>query len=455
VKTTVDVERAIRRLDACFDDGAVTLERLVRIPSVSLAGSANDLERSATEVAAALAAAGADEVEVCPIDGGAPAVFAHSGLDARPTVLLYAHYDVQPAGDLTRWESAPFEPDRRQGRLYGRGAADNKAAIVMHACALHCLQSGGPKLKIIVEGEEEVGSPNLAKLLERYGERLRADVVVIADSVNWRLGVPAVTTSLRGMVSCYVQVETLREPVHSGLYGGAVPDALTTLVRLLNSLHDDAGDVAIGGLASNERASVDLSDNELRESAGVLDGVRLIGTGRLTSRLWQKPAAMVLGIDAPAAVGAPQQLVARATAKLAVRLAPGDSPEQAMAALAEHLCRHAPWAARVSVKPLEHVRSFLSKPGLARHAALQALREAWRVEPVEIGLGGSIALVSRLQEAMPDAEFLLTGIEDPAANIHAPNESVDLGELRRAIEAEIRMLAYLRQMYDAYEATDG
>jgi len=421
------------------------LVRLVEIPSISLPGhEPRELEHAAKEVAEIFAGAGAG-VELLRVADAPPAVYAEVERGAATTVLLYAHYDVQPPGDA--WVTPPFEPTMRGERLYGRGAADDKAGIAIHATALRYFAETPPvNLKVLIEGEEEVGSPHLADLLAHHPKLAEADVVVVADCANWQLGVPALTVSLRGMVSCLVTVSTLEHSAHGGLYGGAVPEAVSALARVLCSLQTDAGDVAIDGLATwQESVRADIDEDELRQAAGLLPRVALIGEGTLAERLWARPAVTILGIDAPAADGAPAQLVPKARAKIAVRLAPSDDAHRAIERLERHIRAHAPWGARVDFEPLEHVEPFVAAAGRARELALRALAEAWATEPVEVGLGGSIAFLSPLAEAAPEAAFLLTGVEDPAANIHGPNESVHLDELGRACEAEIRLLHYLAE----------
>ena len=436
------------RLETFFDQMVEDLGRLVEIPSVSLPGhDAKHLEEAARAVAEILGSAGGN-VDELSLSNGPSAVYAEVDVGAPKSVLLYAHYDVQPPGDEDAWLSPPFAPTVRDRRLYGRGAADDKAGVALHATVLRYFSGTPPvNVKILVEGEEEIGSPHLEELLERYPFVADVDVVVVADCANWARGVPALTVSLRGMVSCLVTVSTLEHAVHGGIYGGAVPDALTALVHVLRSLHTESGDVAIEGLTSSVWAGGggEIDEDELRRQAGVLPEVQLFGTGPLKERLWTRPAAAILGIDAPQADGAPAQLVPSARAKVAVRLAPGDEPERAMMSLEEHLQAHVPWGARVECEPVELVEPFEAADGELRRLALRALGEAWGAEAVEVGLGGSIALLSPLARAASRATFLLTGVEDAEANIHAPNESVDLGELRRACEAEIRLLTYLCQ----------
>jgi cysteinylglycine-S-conjugate dipeptidase len=421
------------------------LERLVAIPSVSLPGhDAGTLDECAKAVARLFDEVGAT-VELLQVEDGPPIVYGLIDRGAPTTVLLYAHYDVQPPGDEDAWATPPFVPSRRGQRLFGRGAADNKGGLAVHLATLDYLGADLPvNVKVLIEGEEEVGSPHLHALVAREPQLAEADIVVVPDCENWRTGVPALTVSLRGMVSCLLTVATLREPVHSGAFGGAAPEALSALARLLASLHDASGDVAIAGLAGfDDTTGPEIDEAHFRRTAGLLDGVALIGTGRLADRVWRRPAVTVLGIDAPAAGGAPAQLVPQARAKIAVRLAPGDDPSRAMHTVEAHLREYAPWGVEIEFEPLEYVAPFRAARGRSRELALRALADAWGRDAVEIGVGGSIALLATLAAAAGEAEFVLTGVGDPESNIHGPNESVHLGELRRAIEAEIRLLSYL------------
>jgi cysteinylglycine-S-conjugate dipeptidase len=427
------------------------LERLVRIPSVSSDPSARgDLTASADEVARQLGAAGFDDVEVVAAPEGLPAVLAREPAPAgAPTVLLYAHHDVQPTGDTGLWESAPFEPEERDGRLFGRGAADDKAGVALHCAAVRALRavaSGGLGLglSVLVEGEEEIGSPTLPALLETHRDRLAADVLVLADSTNWRVGVPALTTTLRGGVSFVVEVATLHGAVHSGVYGGAVPDALTALARLLASLHDDAGNVAVPGLVRNEADPLDLTEQQLRSDAGMRDGVRLVGTGALTSRLWRAPALSVVAVDAPRVDDSGLALVPTARARLALRVAPGDDAAAARDAVVRHLEAHVPWGADLAVTAGEPVAPFAAgTSGPAYDMARRSFADAWGTQPAEIGVGGSIGFVSRFAEAFPEAEVLITGVEDPDTRAHAANESLHLADFEKACLAEALFLQRL------------
>jgi acetylornithine deacetylase/succinyl-diaminopimelate desuccinylase-like protein len=440
-------------LDQVLPGVRADLEQLVRVPSVSADPSARPhLEASADLVAGQLEGAGLPEVDVVSVEGGLPAVLARRpGRRGAPVVLLYAHHDVQPADDLAAWVSDPFEPIQRRGRLYGRGAADDKAGIAVHCAALRALNDElgddlGVGVAVLVEGEEEIGSRTLPALLAAHREQLAADVLVLADSTNWAVGRPALTTSLRGGVSVVVEVATLRHAVHQGVYGGPVPDALTVLARLLATLHDERGDVAVAGLARDEADPLDLTEEQLLEDAGALEGVQAIGTGSLTSRLWRGPAISVVGIDAPPVDGAGMVLVPSARARLALRIAPGDDPAAARDALVRHLEERAPWGARVRVTAGATVAPYsASTSGPAYAAAREAFAAAWGVPPVEIGVGGSIGFMGPFAEAFPDAEVLITGVEDPDTRAHAPNESLHLADFERACLAEALLLHRLGQ----------
>ncbi|MGH8793350.1 MAG: M20/M25/M40 family metallo-hydrolase, partial [Stackebrandtia sp.] len=357
---------------------------------------------------------------------------------------LYAHHDVQPAGDPEAWNQPdPFEPVERDGRLYGRGAADDKAGVMAHVAALRAFGDDLPVgVTVFVEGEEEFGSASLENLIVEHREALAADVIVIADSGNWDVGQPGLTTSLRGVLNAYVEVKTLRQAVHSGMFGGPVPDALTALCRLLATLHDDAGNVAVEGLVTGSAAPLDLPDERLRAEAGMLDGVEFIGSGRLVERLWAKPTATVLGVDAPGAREAANALQGTARAKVSLRLAPGDNPVSAFEALRKHLTRHTPWGAQLEVT-LDHGGnpSVIDAQGPRFDAARAAFAEAWDgAAPVDMGVGGAIPFIATFQEMFPDAAILVTGVEDPHSGPHGPNESLHLEEFARVCLAEAYLL---------------
>ena len=420
------------------------LERLMRIPSVSADPAAGpQLRACAGEVAALLSQAGLPSVEVLAVEGGQPAVLGRRpGPPGAPTLLLYAHHDVQPTGDRAEWVSDPFEPAERDGRLYGRGAADDKAGIAAHLAALRAHGDQLPVgVTVLVEGEEEIGSPTLERFLATYSGRMQADVVVFADAANWTVDVPSLTISLRGAAPVIVEVRVLQHGVHSGLYGGPVPDALTALCRLLATLHDEQGDVAVAGLVRGTADPIDLTEAQLRADAAVLDGVRLIGSGGLTERLWARPAVTVIGIDAPSVAAASNTLIPAARAKVSLRVAPGEDVTRARAALAAHLQAHAPWGVHVTVELCATAAPYTARSeGPAYQAARWALAEAWGSPAVDVGGGGSIPFVTGYAEVFPDAEILITGVEDPDTRAHGANESLHLATFERACLAETLLL---------------
>jgi acetylornithine deacetylase/succinyl-diaminopimelate desuccinylase-like protein len=414
------------------------LEALTRIPSVSLdAFDQSHVEASAEAVAALLRAEGLD-VEIVR-EGGRPAVIGHvDGPEGAPTVMLYAHHDVQPPGKDEDWDSAPFEPTEREGRVYARGIADDKAGVMAHIAALRAHHGTLPVgVTVFVEGEEEIGSDSLPTILERHGEKLRADAIVLADSMNWGIGEPALTTTLRGMIRVVVTVRTLDHGVHSGMFGGAVPDAIMSLARLLSTLHDDEGNVAVEGLKSGDAADLEFTEEQLRKDSGLLDGVHTIGTGSLLSRMWTKPSITTIGIDAPTVSQASNTLVPQASAKISVRIAPDEDPAAAYRLVTDHLKAHAPWNAQVDVHLDESGAGFAADAqGPVYDQARAAFADAWGTPPVDIGVGGSIPFVAAFAEKFPEAGILITGVEDPDTRAHGANESLHLGEFERVCVAE-------------------
>jgi acetylornithine deacetylase/succinyl-diaminopimelate desuccinylase-like protein len=428
--------RVDRLMPSLLDDFA----ELVRIPSISAAGfDASQVRRSAEFTADRFAAAGLKKVTLLETPGAHPAVFGElAAPPGAPTLLLYAHHDVQPPGPADEWDSPAFEPTRRGNRIYGRGTSDDKAGIIMHLGALRAFDGRPPVgIKILIEGEEEVGSTHLGEFLETYESLLAAEVIVIADAGNWATGVPTLTTSLRGLAECVVEVRTLRHAVHSGGFGGALPDALTTLARLLATLHGPDGEVAVPGLVSSDDTMLDMNETELHSQAESVAGLALLGTGSVTSRIWTKPAISILAVDAPPIAEAINQLVPVARAKVSMRVSPGDDPVRALRALQHHLEKHVEWGAEVTVTPGATGEAFsVDTTGAVYDAFRRALSAAWGTRTVEMGMGGSIPFVADLAHRFPDATILLTGVADPASRAHGPNESQDVTELRNGVLAE-------------------
>jgi acetylornithine deacetylase/succinyl-diaminopimelate desuccinylase-like protein len=441
------------------------LEALVRIPSVSApAFDPANVVASSYAVAAlagatlrkfsAVAGEGPDTIDVQILrapkhDGtlGAPAVVARRPApEGAPTILLYAHHDVQPPGD--GWDHSPFEPNQDGDRLFGRGAADDKAGICAHLGALRALTDLGEiphvGVTIFCEGEEEDGSPSFRNFLEQNTELLHADVMIVADSVNWKVGTPALTTSLRGLVDGVLEVEALDHAIHSGMFGGPILDAYTIAARIIASLHDADGNVAIEGLVSGPEPTVDYSEAQFREESGIPDHVHLAGSGSIAGRMWTKPSMCVVGIDAVPVDEAINVLTPRVRVKLSLRLAPGQEPEAAAQALEEHIMANTPFGARSTWTTYEYGKPFKAPSDTtAMQMARQCFAAAWDNDPVDIGVGGSIPFIADLLEVFPDSKILVTGVEDPDSRAHGANESVHLGELRKVIVAEALMLRTL------------
>jgi cysteinylglycine-S-conjugate dipeptidase len=436
----VNVDQLSAKTKALMPRIRAELERLVRLPSVAFEGFPPEpVDRAADAVAELLAATGRLEVRRLDIANGPPAVYGERPAQrGAPTVLLYAHYDVQPAGEESAWTTPPFEPAERAGRLYGRGTADDKSGVVMHAATLLTLSNECPVgIKVLIEGQEEAGLGGLEQFVQANPELLRADAVVIADAGNNSLGVPTLTTSLRGMAALDVRVETLTGAVHSGMFGGVAPDALVALVHMLATLHDETGNVAVKGLRRTTYAGADYDEAAYRHDAGVLSGVDLVGDGTVAERLYTHPAINVIGLDAPAVSGAANALIPKATARVSVRLAPGQDPHEAQAAVADHLTAAAPWNVKVAVSGGITGEGFLARTsGPAYAAARAALRKAYGRDVVYYGQGASIPLVAAFLKVVPNAEMILWGAMEPNCKIHAPDESVDLAELERCILAE-------------------
>ncbi len=441
-----DMTELMTRVQDVLPSVRKDLEDLIRIESVWADPDRRDeVYRSAHAVAKLFTGAGFTDVQIVS-EGGAPAVIArHPAPPGALTVMLYAHHDVQPEGDHSQWHSPPFQPTEREGRLYGRGSADDKAGIAAHLAVIRAFGGRPPVgVTVFVEGEEESGSPSLSRLLAAHRDKLAADVIIIADSDNWSTEIPALTVSLRGLVDCVVEVATLDHGLHSGLWGGVVPDAVSALVRVLATLHDDEGNVAVKGLHEGVAANVDFPRQRVREDSGLLDGVREIGSGPAAQRLWAKPAITVIGIDATPIASSSNTLIPRARAKVSMRVAPGGDAAGHLAALRSHLESHAPWGAQVTVIPGDVGQPYaIAATGPVYEAARAAFTRAWGREPVEMGMGGSIPFIAEFAAAFPAATILVTGVEDPGTQAHSVNESLDLGVLQRAATAEALLLEAL------------
>ncbi|MFB7995410.1 M20/M25/M40 family metallo-hydrolase [Streptomyces sp. NPDC056002] len=442
----MDARELQAEVDGLMDGLRADLERLAAIPSIAFPGFPAEPVREAHDLLAGLLReCGVERVERIDLPDTAPVVFGEipPPTPDAPTVLLYSHYDVQPAGDEKLWRSPPFEPTPVEGGLRARGIADDKSNVIAHLGMLRAFKGRPPVgVKIVFEGQEEYGSP-----FDGYPptdpERFACDAMVIADLGNLRPGTPTLTTGLRGAAEVVVEVRTLEEPRHSGEFGGAAPDALLVLLKALATLHDVRGDVAVEGLRREEWTGTSYTEDEFRSLAGVEDGVPLIGSGTLGERLWSGPAITVIGLDAPAVEHAASAVVPYARAKLNLRFHPRQDPKEAQARLVEHLRSLTPFGIRLTVTPGDTGPGYeATTGGPAYRAALTALKEAWGTDASYVATGGSIPLVNGLAKAAPGAEVLLFGAQDSMCNLHAPNERVLFSELRSTVVA---MCAFVRE----------
>ncbi|MGC5169684.1 dipeptidase [Microbacterium sp. DT81.1] len=453
------IEGAVREAaTAGIPTALADLGALVRIPSIAWpAFEQSHVSRSAEAVAALAEGTGVfDSVRVldAAIPGtderGRPAVLAtRAARNGRPTVLLYAHHDVQPTGDDALWESPPFEPTVRGGRLYGRGAADDKAGIMAHIASLRAIREvAGDDLDLgiamFIEGEEEYGSRSFGQFLADNRDALRSDVIVVADSGNWDSETPALTVTLRGNARFTLTVRTLDHASHSGMFGGAVPDAMLATIKLLATLWDDEGAVAVEGMTTRDAETPEYTEQTLRDEAGLLPGVSPIGTGTILSRIWNKPSITVTGIDHTTVAAASNTLAPQISVVVSARVAPGQDAEQAYAALEAHLRAHAPFGAELTFSDVDCGDGFLvDTSGWAVDAAHDAMRDGYGVDPVDVGVGGSIPFIADLVREFPGAQILVTGVEDPQSRAHSPNESLHLDTFRHAVLTEALLLARL------------
>ncbi|MDR0365428.1 MAG: M20/M25/M40 family metallo-hydrolase [Bifidobacteriaceae bacterium] len=429
------------RVAAQFPDAVAALKALVRIPSY--AGDSAPpgvLDRSAAEVVRLLESVGAQDVEVVSAGGG-PAVIGHLDVDPNvPTVLLYAHHDVQPVA--ADWSTDPWTPVEKAGRLYGRGAADDGAGIVTHIGALRALgEDLRVNVRFFIEGEEESGSPTMDKMLDTYRDRLDADLVVVADSDNKAVDTPSLTVSLRGLAELTVTLRVAHHAIHSGMCGGVFLEAPMVLAKLLATLHDDEGAVAVPGLVATGTSPVQLSEAELRQNAGLVDGLKLAGRGSLADRLWWQPSITLIGFDSTTVADSSNTIQPVARAKLSIRVPPGMNPTEAQAAVRRHLESKVLFNAELTIEDGVVGEGFVAdQSGPGFNAAAAALADAFGVPAVPLGQGGSIPLAAELTATFPDMEVLLTGVEDPDSRAHSGDESVSLAMLEKVIVAEALLL---------------
>ncbi|GAA1370204.1 dipeptidase [Streptomyces beijiangensis] len=407
----------------------------------------SECEGAANWVADALRSEGFQDVALLDTPDGTQSVYGLlPGPEGAPTVLLYAHYDVQPMLDEAAWVSPPFELTDRDGRWYGRGAADCKGGVIMHLLALRALKANGGipvSVKVIVEGSEEQGTGGLERYAEAHPDLLVADSIVIGDAGNFRVGLPTVTATLRGMTMIRVTLETLEGNLHSGQFGGAAPDALAALIRVLDSLRAEDGSTVVDGLAADAAwDGLAYPEADFRKDAKVLDGVRLIGNGTVADRIWARPAVTVIGIDCSPVAGATPSVPASARAQISLRVPPGQDAAEATKLLFAHIEKHTPWGARVSFEQVGQGQAFQADTTSPAYTSMaEAMRIAYPGQEMQSsGMGGSIPLCNTLAALYPESEILLIGLSEPEAQIHAVNESVSPDELERLSVAEAHFL---------------
>lgn len=451
-----DTESAVSEaVNLAIPSALSDLGDLVRIPGIAWPSfDQTQLERSAARVAELAEGIGVfDEVRVlrAAVPGtdemGQPAVLAtRAARNGKPTILLYAHHDVQPPGDDALWETSPFEPTVRDGRLYGRGAADDKAGIMSHIASLRAVhevlgEDFDLGVSMFIEGEEEYGSRSFTQFLSDNADALRADAIVVADSGNWDSTTPGLTVSLRGNARFTLTVRTLDHASHSGMFGGAVPDAMMATVRLLSTLWDADGAVAVDGLVERDAPTPEYSEATLRDETGLLPGVAPIGRDSILSRIWNKPSVSIIGIDSTSVEAASNTLLPEVAVVISARVAPGQSGEDAYAALEKHLRAHTPFGAQLTFSDVDLGNGFLvDTSGWAVEMARQAMSDGYGADAVDLGVGGSIPFIADLVREFPEAQILVTGVEDPHSRAHSPNESLHLETFRHAVLTEALML---------------
>jgi acetylornithine deacetylase/succinyl-diaminopimelate desuccinylase-like protein len=455
------IEKALAHHAAHQGEYLEELKKLVRIPSVSFEGfDKQQVRKSAEATCDLMRRKGLENVQVLDMPNAHPYAYGEwKKAPGRPTLLLYAHHDVQPAGDKEKWIIPdPFEPTEKDGRLFARGAADDKAGILVHIAAIDSwLEAHGAlpvNVKMIVEGEEEAGSGSLPAFLKKHREMLQADAIVLTDTANFETGLPSITTALRGIVVVQVEVKALKQPVHSGMWGGPVPDPTMALSRILARLVDDQGRITLPGIYDKVRplnadekksiAALPTDDNLFRKQAGMLPGVQLLGGMPPWEMNWRQPSLAVNAIQASSRKDARNIICESAWARVGLRTVPDMDVKEVREKLVAALKKDPPWGVQVDV-------TFESDGGWwytqgdapAFRAARKALRDGYGAEPVSIGCGGSIPFVDPFTKELGGVPALLIGVEDPYSNAHSENESLHLGDFAKAAKSAIRFYAEL------------
>ncbi|HAO98818.1 MAG TPA: dipeptidase [Fibrobacteres bacterium] len=456
-------DQAIAHYDAHRPGHLESLKKLVRIPSVSFSGyDPENVRASAKATAQWLRDSGLHNVEIWELPDTYPSVYGEwLGAKDAPTVLLYAHHDVQPPLREALWNSPPFEPTERNGRLYGRGSADDKAGIAVHAASIAAwLKTAGNlpvNVKVLIEGEEEIGSPNLTAYLKHYKDRLRCDYMVLTDCANYDTGKPSLTTSLRGLVTLEITVSALNSPLHSGMWGGPIPDPVSGLCKMLASLTNEKGRVAVSGLMDavvppskselDDFRALGMSEKIFREQSGVLDGVRIFAENEeLLVQLWRQPAISINAFRAGGSGAVGNVLMDSAWARIGLRLAPGMDPEVCTRMLTDHLQKTCPWGLKSEIVPEQGAKPWKTSPDHpVFEVAKKSLTRGYGSDAVCIGCGGTIPFVDQFTGILGDIPALLVGIEDPRTNAHSENESLDLGDFDKAVRSQIHFFADLAE----------
>lgn len=423
------------------------LSEMVRIQSISSdKNHRDDVDSSAQFVKNLFVELGL-ETQIIKVAGGKPAVIAQTTIDpTKKTILLYAHHDVQPVGDLSLWESDPFEPIVKNGRLYGRGSGDNKSGIIVHYNVVKKLLPTLPvNIKVFIEGEEEIGSPTMNTFIEQNREALEADVIVIADSGNVKIGVPTITTSLRGLVDAIIEIDQPMRPIHSGVGGGIVPDAFMILSRIIASFHNEQGELQIEGLTPTDMNVIELEESYMKKMLGS-ENIELFKTESISKRLWLEPSLDVLAIDAPSVADAVNLVIPKARAKISLRLPPTEDPNHAMEMLELHVVKHTPWNATVKFIPNSKGSGVVADPEKPFTKELvKNFNNLWTNETAFIGIGGSIPFANDFVKQFPSAELVLVGAADEElGNAHAPNESVQLDHISLIIESLVETIKNIK-----------
>lgn len=458
----MSTSKALAAFDQARNEYLEDLKTLVRIPSVSFPGHPPEqVRKSAEAVAELMKKRGLENVQILEVPGAHPYVYGDF-LHAKdaPTVLLYAHHDVQPVGRENVWNTPPFEPvEKPDGRLYGRGAADDKAGVVVHTSAIDAYRRAGEKLpiniKVIIEGEEEIGSHHLGEFLKTYKAKLQADVIVLTDTSNFDTGVPSVTVQLRGMTAVHVTVKALERPLHSGMWGGPVPDPVQALAKILARLSTDDGRIAISGIYDQVRPLNDkerqgfkdlpCTAEEYRKQAGMLEGTQFVGgPGTPFEKNWRQPSLAVNAIQASSRAAAGNIICDEAWARVGIRTVPDMDGDRTMELLIDALTKDPPWGVKVEIERSSVGNWWMTTPDHpAFECAYRALEKGYGAKVAVIGCGGSIPFVEPFARELGGVPALLIGIEDPYTNAHAENESLHLGDWEKSCKSAIHLYAEL------------